>query len=120
LTVVLSDSQPEPDFAIVRGNARSYLARHPGPADVGLLVEVADSSLLRDQRDKARIYARANITCYWIVNLVDRRVEVYTQPSGAIPIPLYRSLQSYQPGDALPLVLDGSAVGAVATADLLP
>src|SRR3954453_3552975 len=39
-TVVLSDSQPEPDFAIVRGNARTYLARHPGAADVGLLIEV--------------------------------------------------------------------------------
>src|SRR3954447_10859797 len=39
--VVLADSQPEPDFAVVRGNARTYLARHPGPADVGLLIEVA-------------------------------------------------------------------------------
>src|SRR5262245_15657765 len=39
-TVVLSDSQPEPDFAVVRGNARSYLQRHPGPADAGLLIEV--------------------------------------------------------------------------------
>src|SRR5207302_6596254 len=61
LTVVLSDSQPEPDGAVVRGDARAYLARHPAAADVGLIVEVADSSLLRDQRDKTRIYARARI-----------------------------------------------------------
>src|SRR5204863_4298492 len=54
-TLVLSDSQPEPDFSIVRGAPRTYLTRHPGPADVGLAIEVADSSLLRDQRDKTRI-----------------------------------------------------------------
>src|SRR5260370_19563791 len=80
LTVVFTDSQPEPDFAVVRGDARTYMARHPGPADVGLLIELADSSLLRDQRDKTRIYARGGIPGYWIINLVDRPVEVYTQP----------------------------------------
>lgn len=58
LTVALADSQPEPDFAVVRGDARTYLTRHPAGADVGLVIEVADSSLLRDQRDKTRIYAR--------------------------------------------------------------
>ncbi|HYT94555.1 MAG TPA: Uma2 family endonuclease [Gemmataceae bacterium] len=121
LTVVLSDSQPEPDFAIVRGSSpRAYLSRHPGPTDVGLLIEVADSSLLRDQRDKTRIYARGGICCYWIVNLVDRRIEVYTQPSGPTPIPAYGSFQTYQPGDAIPLVLDGATVGTLPVADLLP
>src|SRR5947209_5093975 len=95
-TVVLSDSQPEPDFAIVRGNARAYLARHPGPADIGLVIEVADSSLLRDQRDKTRIYARGGIPIYWIINLVDQRVEVYTQPSGSTSVPGYGSFQVYQ------------------------
>jgi Uma2 family endonuclease len=119
-TVVLSDSQPEPDFAVVRGNRRSYLARHPGPADVGLVIEVADSSLLRDQRDKTRIYARGGIIYYWIVNLVDRRIEVYGQPSGMTPVPAYGSFQVYQPGDALPLVLDGAAVGTILVSDLLP
>lgn len=119
-TIVLSDSQPEPDFAVVRGNARSYLQRHPGPSDVGLLIEVADSSLLRDQRDKTRIYARAGIVCYWIVNLVDQRVEVYTQPSGPTAVPAYGAFQTFQPGDAVPLVLDGQTAGSVPVADLLP
>jgi Uma2 family endonuclease len=118
--VVLSDSQPEPDDAVVRGNRRSYLSRHPGPADIGLLIEVANSSLLRDRRDKTRIYARANIVCYWIVNLVDHRVEVYTQPSGPTAVPSYGSFQIYQPGDMVPLVLDGNTVGTVAVNDLLP
>ncbi len=120
LTVVLADSQPEPDFSIVRGDARAYLSRHPGPADVGLIGEVAESSLLRDQRDKTRIYARGGIPYYWIVNLVDRRIEVYSQPSGPAAIPAYASFQLYQPGDAVPLVLDGSTVGTVPADELLP
>jgi Uma2 family endonuclease len=120
LTVVLGDSQPEPDFAVVRGDARAYLARHPGPSDVGLVIEVADSSLLRDQRDKTRIYARGGIPCYWIVNLVDQRIEVFTQPSGPIPVPAYGSFQTYQPGDSVPLVLDGNTVGSLSVNELLP
>src|SRR5438270_386547 len=119
LTVVLTDSQPEPDFAVVRGNARTYLARHPGPADTGLVIEVADSSLLRDQRDKTRIYARGGIICYWIVNLVDHRIEVYTQPSGPAAVPSYQSCQTYQPGDDVPLVLDGNQAALIPASDLL-
>ncbi len=119
-TIALPDSQPEPDFAVVRGNPRSYLTRHPGPADVGLVIEVADSSLLRDQRDKTRIYARAGIPYYWIVNLVDRRVEVYSRPTSAGTVPAYGSWQTYQAGDAIPLVLGGAAPATVPAADLLP
>jgi len=119
-TVVLADSQPEPDFAVVRGNTRSFVARHPTAADVGLLIEVADSSLLRDQRDKTRIYARGGIPVYWIINLVDRRVEVYMQPSGPTAVPAYGTFQTFQPGDSVPLVLDGATVAAVPAADLLP
>jgi Uma2 family endonuclease len=120
LTVVLPDSQPEPDFAVVRGDARTYFLRHPGPADVGTLMEVADASLLRDQRDKTRIYARANIPCYWIINLVDQRIELYTQPSGPSAVPAYGAFQTYQPGDTIPLMLDGNVVANLAVADLLP
>lgn len=119
-SIALSDSQPEPDFGFVRGTPRSYLTRHPGPADIGLIVEVADSSLLRDQRGKTRIYARGGIPCYWIVNLVDRRIEVYTQPSGPTAVPAYASFQLYQPGDTIPLVLDGNTVGTVLVDELLP
>jgi Uma2 family endonuclease len=118
--IALSDSQPEPDFAFVRRSAADYENHHPGTADVGLVIEVADSSLLRDQRDKTRIYARGGIPWYWIVNLVDRRIEVYGQPSGPSAIPAYNAMQTYQPGDAVPLVLDGVTVGSLAAADLLP
>jgi Uma2 family endonuclease len=118
--IALTDSQPEPDYTVVRGGAADYEKRHPVSADVGLAIEVGDSSLLRDQRDKTRIYARGNIPIYWIVNLVDRRVEVYTQPSGPTADPAYGSFRIYQSGDSIPLVLDGNPVGTIPVSDLLP
>jgi Uma2 family endonuclease len=74
------DSEPEPDVAVIRGNTRDYLDCHPGAADVALVIEVADSTLGRDRSLKKRLYARAGIANYWIVNLTDRRLEVYTNP----------------------------------------
>ena len=119
-TIVLADSLPEPDFAIVRGAPRTYLARHPKGVDVALAIEVADSSLLRDRRDKTRIYARAGIPTYWIVNLVDNRIEVYTLPSGPTAAPAYGAFQTFAPGDVIPIVLDGVNVASVPVAELLP
>jgi Uma2 family endonuclease len=118
--ITLADSQPEPDFALVRGSSDDHQNRHPGATDVGLLIEVADSSLLRDQRDKTRIYARGGIPGYWIINLVDRRIEVFSQPSGPAPVPAYGSFQVFQPGDTIPLVLDGNTAGSLPVVELLP
>src|SRR5207237_3370846 len=82
--VTLPDSEPEPDIAIVRGNARTDLTRQPGPADIGVVMEVSDSSLDTDRDDKSRIYARAGLPIYWIINLVAGQIEVYEPPSGPI------------------------------------
>jgi Uma2 family endonuclease len=118
--VTMTDSEPEPDVAVVRGDKRSYLTHHPGPADVGLVVEVAETTLPSDRTDKLRIYARAGIPVYWIVNLTDRQVEVYGQPSGPTANPDYATRQTYKPGDGVPVVLDGQPVGNVPAAELLP
>jgi Uma2 family endonuclease len=118
--ITLNDSEPEPDIGVVRGNARTYVTRHPGPADIGLLIEVADSTLAGDRADKGRIYARAKIACYWIVNLLDRQVEVYTQPSGPAAAPAYGQQATFRAGDAVPLTLDGAALATVPVQDLLP
>ena len=120
LTIAFPDSRPEPDLALCRGRARDYLKAHPTPSDVGLLIEVANTSLLRDQRDKARIYARGNVVCYWIVNLDERRIEVHTQPSGSCESPAYASIVNFGVGDTVPLVLDGVTVASVPVAELLP
>jgi Uma2 family endonuclease len=119
-TLLLTDSRPEPDFAVVCENPDDYTTRHPTPADTALVVEVANTSLLRDQRDKARIYARAGIACYWIVNLDERRVEVHTGPSGPCDSPAYATVDHFAPGQTVPLVLAGTEVARVAVADLLP
>ena len=59
--ITTSDSEPEPDVVIVRGDTRQYLNRHPGAQDLALVVEVADTSLQRDRTSKKRLYARVGI-----------------------------------------------------------
>jgi len=118
--VTLADSEPEPDLAVVRGGGRDYMSRHPAPPDIALLVEVADSSLDRDRTDKSRIYARANIALYWIINLVDGLIEVYTDPTGPVATPGYRQQQDYDRNAQVPVVIDGATVGHLAVRDLLP
>ena len=71
-----------PDLALVQPREDFYARNHPTPADVFLLVEVADSSLQFDREKKLPLYARAGIAEFWLVNLVARNVEVYRRPDG--------------------------------------
>ncbi len=118
--ITLEDSEPEPDVAIIRGEPRLYVNRHPGPADLALVVEVADATLLRDQGAKKRLYARAGVAVYWIMNLPDRRCEVYSNPSIVGGESDYRQRDDYGPSDAVQLIIDGQAVGSITVADVLP
>jgi Uma2 family endonuclease len=118
--ITTDDSEPEPDISVVRGNRRQYNDRHPGPHDAGLLVEVADSSLEYDRGFKKRVYAEARVPVYWIVNIIENVVEVYTDPSGPGNQPDYRKCQIYNPAEEIPVVLDGQEVGRIAVRDLLP
>jgi len=118
--VTTTDSEPEPDVAIVRGSRRDYKGGHPEPGKVPLIVEVADSSLRRDRTLKKRIYARAVLPVYWIVNLIDRQVEIYTQPSGPIETPDYQQCQIIAADGELPVVIDGVEVGRLAVKEILP
>jgi Uma2 family endonuclease len=72
------DSEPEPDVAIVPGDRRTYRHRHPSRPV--LVVEVSESSLAFDREHKGGLYARARLEDYWIVNLIDRVLEIYRQP----------------------------------------
>jgi Uma2 family endonuclease len=108
-------SEPEPDRCVVRGGIRDYSARHPGPADLALVVEVADSSL-DDDRKQADIYGRAGIPVYWIINLIDRQVEVYSNPGPSG----YQSLEVFVPPHVLTVIIDGVEVGEIPVADILP
>jgi len=80
------ESEPEPDVAVVPGSFRDYRREHPSRPV--LIVEVSESSLRLDRRHKAGLYARAGIADYWIVNLLERVLEVYRDPRSDTQAPL--------------------------------
>ena len=113
------ESEPEPDVVVVPGRLADYW--HVHPTRPALAVEVAESSLAFDRRDKGSLYARAGIPDYWIVNLGERVLEVYREPAPDPSAPYgwsYRSVVGLAP----PAVVALAAVSAarVAVADLLP
>jgi Uma2 family endonuclease len=78
--VLRDDRKPEPDLVVARGPRSAYRDRQPGPADIALVVEIANTSYLLDATERLRGYAEAGIVQYWIVNIDARRVEVYRNP----------------------------------------
>ena len=119
LPVTLSAIQePEPDLAIVKGRAEDYLARHPGPDQIGLLVEVSDSTLEYDRTTKQRLYAVAGIILYWIINLVERQVEVYEQPLAAEG--RYGLRTDFRPGQSVHFLVAPQQRIELAVNDILP
>lgn len=112
-------SEPEPDVAVVRGDVRDYVEAHP--ADPVLVVEVALTSLGFDREHKSSLYARAARPEYWIVNLVDRVLEVRRAPGPSPSAPYgwdYRAVEVLGPADsACPLA---APAARIAVADLLP
>lgn len=118
--ITTSDSEPEPDIAVIRGERRDYLERHPIPHEIGLVVEIADSLLNQDRRLKQRIYASAGIAAYWLLNLQERQLEVYTQPVGEGIEARYETVMTYTDTQEVPLILDGTTVGSIKISDFLP
>lgn len=118
--VTTEDSEPEPDVAVIRGARRDYSERHPGPDEVVLVIEVSDATLRRDRGLKKRIYARAGIQVYWIINLPENRIEVYTEPTGKAEEPDYQQCQVYFPDDEVPVVIERREVGRLLARDVLP
>jgi Uma2 family endonuclease len=79
--IALDDfNEPEPDVALLRPRADFYEELLPGPADILLLVEVADSSLAFDREEKIPLYALAQVPEVWVVNLVQKSIDVYRHP----------------------------------------
>ena len=113
------ESEPEPDITVVRGSRADLWEGHP--ARPSLAIEVAESSLDFDRSEKGSLYARAGLADYWIVNLVDRVVEVYRDPTPARAAPYgwrYASLTALRAGDVVtPLAAPHSSIPVV---DLVP
>ncbi|MDX2248039.1 MAG: Uma2 family endonuclease [Bacteroidia bacterium] len=74
-------SEPEPDLVLVKNREDFYATAHPAPADIFLVVEVADSSLAYDREIKGPLYAKAGIPAYWIIDLQGQQIEVFAEPS---------------------------------------
>jgi Uma2 family endonuclease len=105
ITLSTSSSEPEPDIAIVKADPKRYSDRHPGAADILLLIEIADSTLERDLTEKALIYAQAGIGEYWVLDLVSRQAYVFREPT----------VEGYQSQQISPV---GGAVSPIAFPDL--
>jgi Uma2 family endonuclease len=112
--VRLTDSVPEPDISLLQPRADFYASGAPTPADVLLVVEVADSSLDYDRGVKGPLYAENGIAEYWIANLEDRCLEVHRQPRSD---GTYADVRTLRPGDTADIVaLPGVSV---AVSDIL-
>src|SRR4051794_2252928 len=107
--IMLSDSAPEPDIAIARGEEGTYDSRRPTPADIGALIEVGDSTLLSDRRYKGKLYAKEKVPAFWLVNLVERKIEAYSRPRGG----KYQKKTEYAEAETVPLVLDGGKIADI-------
>jgi Uma2 family endonuclease len=90
-------SEPEPDVVVLHRSIREFVNRHPGPADIELLIEVADTSLELDRTIKHRLYARAGVQEYWIIDIANRRAIVSRRPDRQE----YRSVLICEGGDEL-------------------
>jgi Uma2 family endonuclease len=113
------ESEPEPDVAVVPGGVEDYGRAHP--SRVALIVEVAETSLAVDRQYKASLYARAGVPDYWILNLVDRVLEIYREPRSDAAAPFgwsyARSGVARPAASVAPLAAAGSSVPV---AQLLP
>jgi len=116
--ITLAESEPEPDLAVALGDLTLYRNRHPNASEIAVVIEVSDSSLLVD-RLKGRTYGAARIPEYWIINLVDRCVEVYTMPDRSSESG-YAKLEVVGPNNTVELRVARNGVGTLPVNALLP
>lgn len=95
--VVGEGSEPQPDIAVTRLPRSRYANAHPTPADIFLLIEVADTTAVHDREMKVPLYGKAGVPETWLIDLATRRIEAYREPSANG----YRSLRYAYPGDTL-------------------
>ena len=113
---------PLPDFTVVRSGdllGRAFPDRYPGASDIGLLIEIAVTSLHDDLSTALEQYARALIPVYWVVDVLGRRILVHTEPRVVDGRGEYARVETYRSGQSLPLVLDGREVARIPFDELL-
>ncbi|HEU5117498.1 MAG TPA: Uma2 family endonuclease [Isosphaeraceae bacterium] len=122
-TIVLDDlNAPLPDFSVIRSGdllGRANPERYPDPRDIGLLIEVAVTSLRKDLTTGLEQYARAGIPAYWVVDVLGRRLLAHSEPRTEQGRSLYARVETYQSGQSIPLVLDGVEVASIPFDEIL-
>jgi Uma2 family endonuclease len=120
--LTFSDSELEPDIAVVRGARNDYVSRHPGPEDTGLVIEVADASAGLDRTIKQRVYAAAGIPIYLLINLAQPQAEVFTQRQDATAgrPASYRSQRLANEQGIVEIPLAGQRLGEIRVGDVMP
>jgi Uma2 family endonuclease len=108
-----SNSRPQPDITLLRWRDDRYRGKRPGPEDVILVIEVSLSALAYDRKVKVALYAEAGIPEYWLVNLVDKAIEVYKDPREGT----YQSVARVQSGETIQL--PGELDGAISVAEII-
>lgn len=116
--ITTSRSEPEPDLAVVRGKPHRYSKNHPTLKDIGTLIEISDTTLVYDRTFKYRIYAQERIPFYWIINLVDSQIEVYSKPKSN-KTATYAEHRIYRMKDSVPVVLGGKDVARIPVRKLI-
>ncbi|MEM8640155.1 MAG: Uma2 family endonuclease [Cyanobacteria bacterium P01_G01_bin.54] len=118
--ITLESSEPEPDVMVVKGSPRDYSDRHPGGADLGLVVEIADATLKRDKTLKKQLYAQAQIPCYWLISLPERSLTIYTQPMVQEGRSDYQQAKTIDETGVVSVVIAGQEWGAIELRGILP
>ena len=110
------NSEPEPDIVVAKGSFQDYRERHPSGDDIGILIEVGDASLPFDRSQKRKQYALANVAEYWIVNLVNRQLEVHRSPQNGD----YSVVEVLRSGETATSAIPVLATVSVSVAAILP
>jgi Uma2 family endonuclease len=118
--VTSADSEPEPDLALVAGQDTDFLHGNPTLDRVPLVIEIADTTLTRDRKIRKRIYAKAGVPVYWIVNLIDRHIEVYTAPITTGLEPGYAGREIFAVGSRVSVMIAGVIAGQIEVAAVFP
>jgi Uma2 family endonuclease len=108
-------SEPEPNVTVARGDVLDYVEKHPDAEDIALVVEVSDTSLQKDHR-LAKTYGAAGIPFYWIIDIPDRQLEVFSSPVNGV----YSVHQILLETESVDLVIEGRILGRIGVAELLP
>ena len=117
----IEDSLPEPDVCFLRGRPRDYQGRRIQAADIGIIIEISDTTLDQDRAVKLDLYARGAVPIYWIINVGARQIEVYSQPAtNTDGTGRYQTRIVYAAADTIPFTLDGVTIAQIPAADLLP